>query len=247
MDELQALRDELAGLRREVKALKRTRWITPGALGMTLVALVALGVAAPRHQTPTQTTPDHTPNQVAQDITCKSLKIVDSSGKPMIQLFSDKDGGSLAVYGADGKARVWASVANNAGFTDWYDADGKRRASVFIGEKGAEFHLADKTEQIGAILQQGDNGGSFALNGADGNNRVHAGIDNGGGYFDLSDQLGYLRETFYLSDKNTAQFKIFGSDKGVRFLASGETADGQIISYGEDGKAVAQFPAPVKK
>ncbi len=242
MDDLQALRLELAELRQEVKTLKRVRWIAPSSIGLALVALVALGVANPSRQGTSQEHPDHTPTQLAQDITCKSLKVVDATGRAFVQLQSDKDGGLIVLNGADGKARYFASVVNNAGCSDWYDAAGMRRASLFIGEKGAEFHLADKLEHVGAILQQGDNGGSFVINGPDSNNRVHVGVDNGGGFLDVLDSLGNLRETFYLSDKNTAQFKILGADKVARFLASGENVAGQMTSYGEDGKPVAQFP-----
>ena len=242
MDELHALRQELADLRREVTTLKRTRWITPGSIVISLLAVVAISVGAPRAQlTPNPT--QHPVTQLGQDLVCKSIKIVDADNHDMVHIGSDQDGGYFVVDGADAKPRCYVGVANNAGLCDWFDGAGVRRASVFIGDKGAEFHLADKMEHIGAILQQGDNGGSFALNGVDGNNRLHAGIDNGGGFFDIADALGNLRETFYLSDKNTAQFKIIGADKVTRFLASGEPAGGQLTSYGEDGKAKGQFPA----
>jgi hypothetical protein len=241
MDDLQALRLELDDLRREVRTLRRTRWITPGSLAAGLISIVALGVAAPKHQ---QDPPDtsHRPIQMAQELSCKSVRIVDDANHTLLQLGSDKDGGYLVLNGADGKKRSYMAVENNAGFSDWYDADGNRRATVFVGDKGAEFHLADKLSHIGAVLLQGENGGSFAINGPDSNNRVHAGVDNGGGFIDISDALGNLRETFYLSDKNTAQFKIIGADKVPRFLASGEPAGGQITTFGEDGKAAAQFP-----
>ena len=58
MNELEALRQEIADLRNEVKSLRRTRWVTPGSFGVALVALVDLGVAAPRQQTPPQDQPD---------------------------------------------------------------------------------------------------------------------------------------------------------------------------------------------
>jgi|GEM_PF-5874179 len=242
MDDLQDLRLELAELKREVASLKRTRWITPGSLAVALVSLVALGVASPRRQAAPQPAQDHTPTQLAQDISCKSLTVVDGNGNPMIRLKSDVDGGTFVINGADGKKRFFSAVENNAGFSDWYDAAGVRRATVFIGDQGAEFHLADQLEHIGTILQQGAKGGSVAINGPDGSSRLHAGIDNGGGYIDIFDQLGNRRETFYMSDKNTAQFKILGADQTDRFLASGEPKEGEVVSYGEDGKRVAEFP-----
>lgn len=243
MDELQTLRHELAELRREVNSLRRTRWITPGSIALILVAIVALGIGAPRRQDPTQ--PEHRPTQLAQEVVCKSLKVVDEAGHTMLQLASDKDGGMIVVNGADAKKRFFTAVENNAGFTDWFDATGARRASVFIGEKGnAEFHLTDQAERVSAVLQQADSGGFFALHGPDTNNRVAAGVDNGGGYFDISDSQGNLRESLYLSDKNTAQLKIIGADKITRFLLSGNADGGQAVSYGSDGKAKGLFPGP---
>lgn len=241
MDELQTLRQELAELRREVKTLKRTRWITPGSFALAFLALVVAGVAAPRGQDPTQDS-SHKPTQLGQDLVCKSIRVVDDAGHDMIVLSKDKDGGTLVVNGADGKKRFFTAVEGNAGFSDWYDLNGVRRASVFIGEQGAEFHLTDKFDNISAILQQLDSGGSFSLRGPDKNNRVAAGVDNGGGFIDVSDSLGVLRESFYMSDKNTAQFKIVGSDKVTRFLATGNPDGGQIVSYGADGKAKGTFP-----
>jgi hypothetical protein len=239
MDDLQALRSELAELRREVKTLRRTRWVTPGSFGVVLVALVALSVASPRQADP----PDHRPTQLAQDIVCKSLKVVDGNSTTLLQLGSDKDGGLFVINGADGKKRMFSAVENTAGFTDWYDAAGNRRATVFIGEKGnAEFHLSDKSEHVSAVLQQADAGGFFALRGPDNNYRVAAGVDNGGGYFDVYDQLGERRGTFYLSEQNTAQLKIIGPDKVARLLLSGNKDSGQAVSYGPDGKPLAVFP-----
>jgi hypothetical protein len=241
MNEVEALRQELADLRREVKTLKRTRWVTPGSFAIALVALVALGIAAPRQGEPPKT--DHTPVQLGQDLVCKSIRVVDAGGHDMIQMTTDKDGGLFVVNGADGKKRFFTAVENGAGFSDWYDSAGVRRASLFVGEKGnAEFHLSDKTDHISAVLQQADSGGFFALHGPDSNNRLAAGVDNGGGYLDVSDSLGSLRESFYLSDKNTAQFKILGADKVTRFLLSGNPEGGQAVSYGADGKTTAVFP-----
>jgi hypothetical protein len=245
MDEIQALRQELAELRSEVTTLRRTRWITPGSVALALLALVVLGVASPKRQDPAQES-THRPVQLGQDLVCKSLKITDDAGHDMIVLSKDKDGGTLLVNGADGKKRFFTAVENNAGFSDWYDLNGVRRASVFIGEQGAEFHLTDKLDNISAIMQQLDGGGSLALRGPDKNNRVAAGVDNGGGYIDVSDSLGNLRESFYLSDKNTAQFKIVGADKVTRFLASGNSDAGQMTSYGQDGKVSGVFPPPKK-
>src|SRR5688572_16107693 len=137
MSEIDLLRNELADLRREVQSLRRTRWITPGSIGVALVAMMAIGVASPRIQdTPPKTEPGHRPTQLAQDVVCKSLKVVDDSGKTLVQLGSDKDGGLMVVNGADGKPRFFTAVENAAGFTDWLDAAGTRRASVFSGEKG---------------------------------------------------------------------------------------------------------------
>ncbi|HVT13749.1 MAG TPA: hypothetical protein VHE55_15900 [Fimbriimonadaceae bacterium] len=245
MDELQSLRQELADLRREVRTLKRTRWIAPGSVAVALVALAVLGVASPRIQEGQDQTSHH-PTQLAQDLVCKSIRVVDDAGHDMIQLGKDKDGGLLVVNGADGKKRFFTAVENNAGFSDWYDADGKRRATVFVGEKGAEFHLADKMEHISAVLQQTDEGdragGFLSLAGPDQNNRVAAGVDHGGGYLDLSDSLGNLRESFYLSDKNTAQFKLLGADKVLRFLISGDADTGRVTAYNQDGKPTGLFP-----
>jgi hypothetical protein len=240
MNDLEALRQELADLRREVKTLKRTRWITPGALALSLVALVAVGVAAPRTQD--QTHPDHTPLQLSQDLVCKSIKVVDANGAAMLQLGSDKDGGLFVMNGADGKKRFFTGVEGGAGFSDWYDAAGARRATVFIGEKGAELRLADKQEHATAVLQQAETGGFMALNGPDGKNRLASGVDNGGGYLDVYDSLGSLRHALYLSEQNTAQLKIVGADKIARFLISGNADTGQAVSYGVDGKPIATFP-----
>lgn len=246
MDELQSLRQELADLRREVKNLKKTRWITPGSIAVALAAMAALGVAAPRIQGTQQDQTSHRPTQMAQDLVCKSIRITDDTGRDMITLGKDKDGGFFVVNGADGKKRFFTAIENNAGFSDWYDADGRRRATVFVGEKGAEFHLADKLEHISAVLQQTDEGdragGFLSLAGADQNNRVAAGVDHGGGYLDLSDSLGTLRESFYLSDKNTAQFKILGADKVIRFLMSGDPDTGRVTAYDQDGKPKGLFP-----
>jgi hypothetical protein len=237
MSELDSLRQELADLKREVSTLKRTRWITPGALALTLIALMAAGVASPLRQDPEKAEPGHKPVQLAQDITCKSLKVVDASGQALLQLGSDKDGGTMVINGADGKPRVFSAVENTAGFTDWLDPAGTRRASIFVGERGnAEFHLADKTANITTVLQQADSGGYFALYGPDKNARIDAGVDNGGGYMDISDALGNLRQTFYLNEKNIAQYKLLAPDKTVRFLLSGDQAAGSGTAYDAAGK-----------
>ncbi|HTQ11719.1 MAG TPA: hypothetical protein VMI31_16785 [Fimbriimonadaceae bacterium] len=265
MDDLTALRLELAELKREVTVLKRTRWITPGSIALALASLVALGVAAPRRQATAQGGQEHVPVQIAQDISCKSLTVTDANGKPMIQLGteatggimtlngvagatmvkinSDSSGGALLINASDGNKRILEAVANNSGYTDWCDPAGNRRATVFVGDEGAEFHLAGKGNQPETILQQNESGGAFILDGADGFNRIHEGIDNGGGFFDLSDKLGNVRESFYLSDKDTAQFRLIGADKAIRLLASGEPKQGELTSYDENTKAVAVFPS----
>ncbi|MFI5387564.1 MAG: hypothetical protein ACHQ50_15760 [Fimbriimonadales bacterium] len=247
MDELQTLRHELADLRREVKTLRRARWITPASLVGVLIALGAFGVASPSRQDPAQAHPDHTPMQLAQEITCKSLKLVDATGKALIQLQSDKDGGLIVINGADGKARFFAGVENNAGFSDWCDAASNRRATVFIGETGGEVRLLDKLGQQSAVLHQAASGGSIELKGVDGKDRLAGGVDNGGGFMDIFDSLGSRRETFYLDDKDTAQFKLIGADKVARFLLTGNKDSGQAVSYDADGKAVAQFPPKAKQ
>lgn len=244
MDELQTLREELAALRLEVKNVKRARWISPGSLAFALIALVAIGVAAPKLQDPqTPPTGSHAPTQLAQNLTCKSIQVVDQSGKTMAMLGSDKDGGYFVLNGADGKKRFFTAIENSAGFSDWYDAAGMRRATVFIGDSGnAEIHLADKLEHVAAVMQQANSGGFMSLAGPDGKNKIAAGVDNGGGYLDLSDAVGNLRESFYLSDKNTAQFKLLGSDKVNRFVISGDPAAGHATSFDADGKTKGVFP-----
>jgi hypothetical protein len=240
MNELDSLRSEIAELRREVKSLRRTRWITPGALGLTMVALVALGVAAPRTQA--QNPPGHNPVQLGQDLVCKSLKVVDEKGATMVQMQSDKDGGVVVINGADGKKRFFTGVENDAGFSDWYDPAGNRRATVFIGENGSEVRLADKLDHPAAVLQEAQSGGFLALNGPDGKNRMAAGVDNGGGYFDLYDLLGTRRATMYLNEQNVAQLKLVGADKVARFLLSGDNSTGQAVAYNQEGKPSAVFP-----
>jgi hypothetical protein len=242
MNELETLRAELGELRKEVTMLRKTRWITPGAFALALVACVALGVAAPRAQGG-QEPAGHAPLQMGQDLVCKSLKIVDGQGVAMLQLQSDKDGGMIVVNGADGKKRFFTAVENNAGFTDWYDPAGMRRATVFIGEAGSELRLTDKQEHPIATLQAMEAGGFAALNGPDGRNRFAAGVDNGGGYVDIFDPLGTRRATMYLNDKNSAQVKLIGADKVARFLLSGEAEGGQATSYNVEGKPVGTFPA----
>lgn len=240
MTEIEILRQELADLRREVKTLKRTRLLTPFSIAFVLVSLMAIGVASPRLQgaNPPAQEPGHRPTQLAQDIVCKSVKVVDEAGKTLVHLGSDKDGGMIVVNAVDGKPRFFTAVENAAGFTDWLDAGGTRRASVFSGEKGnAEFHLADKMGNVSAVLQQADSGGFFALHGPDKNSRMAAGVDNGGGYLDINDSLGNLRQSLYLSEKNTAQLKILAPDKSVRFLLTGNPEGGQIVSYDAAGKA----------
>lgn len=238
MEELDKIRREVSDLRVEVGRLGRMRWITPGSVAVALVAMAISGRTAPQ-----QTPPSHAPTQLAQDLVCKSLKVVDASGAEMIRLSSDKDGGMVVVDGADGKKRFFVAVENGSGFADWYDAAGMRRASVFTGEKGnVELRLNDKTERPMAVLQQAENGGFAVLNGLDGNNRLAAGVDNGGGYLDVYDAQAALRESFYLSDRNTAQFKILGPDKAVQLLLSGAAGGGEMISYDADGKPKATWP-----
>lgn len=129
MSEIELLRTELADLRREVGALRRGRWLNPG---MIAVVLSAVGLTAFAQQT----TPIHAPTQVASEVTCKSLKVVDDAGKTMVQLGADKDGGLVVVNGSDAKKRFFVAVENGAGFSDWYDAAGARRATMFTGDKG---------------------------------------------------------------------------------------------------------------
>src|SRR5579862_7920064 len=81
MDELHALHQELADLRREITTLERTRWITPGSIAISLLAVVAISVGAPRHQDPVQTPPStHQVTQLSQDLVCKSIRVVDGQG-----------------------------------------------------------------------------------------------------------------------------------------------------------------------
>ncbi len=243
MNELETLRQELAELRHEVRALRRTRWITPGALGVTLVAMVALGVAAPKQdgQTPPA---DHRPLQRAQDLVCKSIKIVDDNDHPRVQLGSDKDGGLIVIYGSDNKERFYAAVEHNAGFTDWFDAEGKRRATVFIGDQGGELRLNDRFDHPGVSLRQGEKGGSLKLTGADGSDRVALGGDNGG-FLDLFDAFGSMRASMYVNAENSAQFKLLSPDKVARLLLSGDAPGGKVTAYDADGKTKATFPPVV--
>lgn len=240
MSEIELLRTELAELRQEVRALRRGRWLNPGAIALVLVAI---GLTAFAQQTP----PTHAPTQVASDVTCKSLKIVDDAGKAMVQLGSDKDGGLVVVNGADARKRFFVAVENGAGFADWYDAAGARRATMFTGDKGNfEFRLNDQHENIGLLMAQNELGGMMIVKGPNGNDRLVAGIDNGGGYLDLKDGTGKLRQSLYISDKHTAQQKILGPDGSYRLLLTDSEEGGQAISYDANGKQRAIFPSPPK-
>jgi hypothetical protein len=111
-----------------------------------------------------------------------------------------------------------------------------------VGEQGnAEFRLADKAANISAVLQQADSGGYLALRGPDKNDRFSAGVDNGGGYVDIFDALGNLRQTLYLNEKNVAQYKLLAADKTVRFLLSGDQEAGMGTAYNSAGKGT-EFP-----
>jgi hypothetical protein len=203
---------------------------------------MAAGMAAPKRQDPTQADPGHKPVQLAQDIVCKSLKVVDANGGALVSIGSDADGGTIVVNAVDGKPRLFSAIENGAGFTDWLDVLGNRRASVFVGEQGnAEFRLADKAANVSAVLQQADSGGYLALHGPDKNDRFSAGVDNGGGYLDIFDALGNLRQTLYLNEKNVAQYKLLAADKTVRFLISGEQEAGKGAAYDSAGKGT-EFP-----
>ena len=145
--ELVALRERIERLERETGSLKRQRWLV---LGVFAGALLVFGSPLGRTE------------DAAQNLVCRSLKVVDQEGNPRVSLDIQATGGRVLVAGNDARPRAVVGVDHDAGFTDWYGADGKPRAMLFTSEDGnAELHLAGADAQLKALLGSGKSGGFF--------------------------------------------------------------------------------------
>jgi len=94
-------------------------------------------------------------NKNLGDITVKSIKVKDGSGKmalltsrylslgrenAMIMIVCEDDGGTITTYNADGKQTAYLGTGENGvGFIETYNADGKKTAYLGTGESDIGF------------------------------------------------------------------------------------------------------------
>lgn len=219
--ELCALRERIERLERETGSLKRQRWLALAGLG---IALLVLG-------SPLGRTEDG-----AQNLICRSLKVVDQDGNPRVTLDIQATGGRLAVAGNDAKPRAVVGVDHDAGFTDWYGADGKPRASLFGSAEGnAELHLSGADAEVKSLIGAGPTGGFFGLKGNDGNVRVYGGVDHSAGYVDWFGPDGKLRTSVTTTAAGEGQVRLVDAAGKRRVTVSALKAGGAVTVHDAAG------------
>jgi hypothetical protein len=186
-DEVDALRDELAALRRQNRILG-------GVAVASLVGVVALFIRlGPGVQA-------HPPEQVTTHLLeARELRIVDGHGTPRIHLDIDEGSPALTLTGADGSPRVWLRLnGDRAAFTlghpagahveagangQWSDVrmtdpQGRQRLmQIASGQSGGAMSLIDGTGRSRFILEGGDAGARITFLSSAGDETTHVGRD----------------------------------------------------------------------
>src|SRR5262245_19263020 len=106
---------ELDELRRTVGRLQgRGSWPSRFALLALGVVLGLIAARWPNNEAHAVTQDKHD-NKDNKELVCSSLKVMGPSGKPVLTLGADADGGVLRLVDTDGKTRLHMSVARKQG------------------------------------------------------------------------------------------------------------------------------------
>jgi hypothetical protein len=172
--EQEMLRTELDSLRQEVEALRRAchqpargrgRWLL---FACGLVAGAIMGQALLSNALAV-------PQGEAKEISCRMLKIVGPTGKAMVVIGYDEDGGLVDISGQDGN----------------------RRAILGVGAMKGPGYLAitGSNQKPQVYIDADSDGGAFKIFGSDGNQRVFLGVapQVGGGLLNLMDTSKKVR------------------------------------------------------
>ena len=169
--EHEALWTEITQLRRQLEAVQQVRGRTGRRLLLFLGGIVAGLIAAQVFlgQSRAMAQDD------AQEVICRSLKLVDAEGKNMVFMGTDEDGGFVKIAARDGRLRAYLAVNNKMGpgFLTLYGNDQKPLV----------------------IVDSDADGGSLRIHAKDGNQRVYLGIapNVGGGLLNLFDTNKRIR------------------------------------------------------
>ncbi|MCI0640913.1 MAG: hypothetical protein L0Y72_11450 [Gemmataceae bacterium] len=131
--------DDVAGLRAELEQLRlrlirletrRTARVGMLVLGLALGLVVGWATLGPAQATQ---------QKEEKDLVCRSLRVVGPTGKNLIFLGRDQDGGILEVSGHDGDVRAVVAVApmQGGGLINLFDANKKLRLALEGANAGA--------------------------------------------------------------------------------------------------------------
>ncbi len=163
----------------------------------------------------------------ADDLVCKSLKVVGADGKERIALSATERGGLITLYGHDGLARVVLDVDNDGGVV--------------------RVKAPNNTAEGILCLDAGSKNGLLRLRSTKGGNVIYLGGDDFGGTMAFNSPEGKTRLTIYsgspivpgglinLFNGDTKVTGIFGPDKDGRCVLNIRNPDGKsLVSLSSD-------------
>lgn len=177
----------------------------------------------------------------AMDISCRTLKIVDDTGKVRLQLFHDKAGGVLRLNNADGKTVAALEADNAGGFLSVLGHDGKERAFVGVGDKlaGGLFYLKNHQGKTRATyLVSKDGNGALELINSDDKVEIFLGSSSQsrGGLVHINAPAGTASIILDIDERGMGRLNLRTKDGKRVAYAGGDEEGGTFQLYGHDGK-----------
>lgn len=154
-------------------------------------------------------------------IVCTALTVLDPAGTPRVSLLPGEEGGVIAVFGRDGRARSVVGADEHGGTVLVSDASGNPRAAMRVTPSGGALMTLSPTGTRQSLLGAGPAGGELTLHALD----------------------GQLRGAFVVLEHG-AVLSTHGHDGKKRaILGVDPSGQGSIQTYSNDGKRSGGLPS----
>ncbi|HEY3330854.1 MAG TPA: hypothetical protein VGK19_12575 [Capsulimonadaceae bacterium] len=232
MNEIDELRTQVAELTARLDSVeaKRQRSAIKQRLAMGFAAVAALAIVGAGRVS----------SAVSSSVlNCTSLNIVDDTGRALLSLGRDENGGAISINDAAGANRIRAAVgAIDQGEVVVSGKTDTRRFVVSADNDGGLIRVCGNDGQMRTLIAcqtGGVNAGLINIRDAKARQRVNIGSDNNGGVV----TVGVDDETLLSrlgTDKRGGNFYLYGLDHRAHVvMATGEGGIGLINTRGGDG------------
>ena len=221
--QINQLREEIADLK---KALARPR---PARTPWRLLAAAVLGalLAAPLWPALVAGDKEKKEGKDLPELTCARLTIQSKTGKPLLVLEGDADGGLIGVNSVAGKRMMSLEVDKDGGFIRINGLDGKRRVFIGVGVRaGGLMVLGDNNEKARSIWEVTEQGvPGLIMNGKTGKEEAYFGVSakGYGGLVNLNNADGVSQIILDVNKDRIPVFGMYGQDRKKLIVMGGST------------------------